>query len=48
MAIVKTIRNDFSDPASDYRWEPKESFHLIADCYAHAGFQGRHAAGRGR
>ncbi|BCB74045.1 hypothetical protein GCM10022251_11490 [Phytohabitans flavus] len=39
MAIVKTIRDDFSDPASTYRWEPKESFHAIADYYAHVGFQ---------
>ncbi|MEO3867414.1 hypothetical protein ABGB18_01145 [Nonomuraea sp. B12E4] len=39
MCIVKTIRDDFSDPASDYRWEPKESFHAIADYYAHVGFQ---------
>jgi hypothetical protein len=39
MAIVKTIRDDFADPASPYRWEPKESFHAIADHYAHAGFQ---------
>jgi hypothetical protein len=39
MAIVKTIREDFSDPASAYRFEPKESFHAIADYYAHVGFQ---------
>lgn len=39
MAIVKTIRDDFADPASTYRWEPKESFHAIADYYAHVGFQ---------
>lgn len=39
MAIVKTIRDDFADPASAYRWEPKESFHAIADHYAHIGFQ---------
>lgn len=39
MAIVKTIRDDYSDPASEYRWEPKESFHAIADYYAHVGFQ---------
>jgi hypothetical protein len=39
MCIVKTIRDDFSDPASDYRLEPKESFHAIADYYAHVGFQ---------
>ncbi|WJK42589.1 abortive infection protein [Solwaraspora sp. WMMA2056] len=39
MAIVKTIRDDAADPASSYRWEPKESFHTIADYYAHIGFQ---------
>ncbi|HEV2374412.1 MAG TPA: hypothetical protein VGS19_19910 [Streptosporangiaceae bacterium] len=39
MAIVKTIRDDFGDPASAYRFEPKESFHAIADYYAHIGFQ---------
>jgi len=39
MAIVKTIRDDFADPASEYRWEPKECFHAIADYFAHVGFQ---------
>jgi hypothetical protein len=39
MAIVKTIRDDFADPDSGYRFEPKESFHAIADYYAHVGFQ---------
>lgn len=39
MAVVKTIRDDFTDPSSEYRCEPKESFHAIADYYAHAGFQ---------
>ncbi|TCB96774.1 abortive infection protein [Micromonospora zingiberis] len=39
MAIVKTIRDDFADTASTYRLEPKESFHAIADHYAHLGFQ---------
>lgn len=39
LAVVKTIRDDFADPASGYRWEPKQSFHAIADYYAHAGFQ---------
>jgi hypothetical protein len=39
MCLVKTIRDDFSDPASTYQWEPKESFHAIADHYAHIGFQ---------
>jgi hypothetical protein len=45
MAIVKTIRDDVTDPLSPYRWEPKESFRAIADHYAHVGFQ---AAGRRR
>lgn len=39
MAIVKTIRDDFTNPDSTYRFEPKESFHAIADYYAHVGFQ---------
>jgi len=39
MALVKTIRDDFADPASGYRVEPKEAFHAIADHYAHLGFQ---------
>ncbi|MBB5870062.1 hypothetical protein F4553_003441 [Allocatelliglobosispora scoriae] len=39
MAIVKTIRDDFDNPDSTYRFEPKESFHAIADYYAHVGFQ---------
>ncbi|HEX6870837.1 MAG TPA: abortive infection protein, partial [Micromonosporaceae bacterium] len=30
MAIVKTIRDDYTNPNSTYRWEPKESFHAIA------------------
>lgn len=34
LSIVKTIRDDVRDPRSPYRWEPKESFHAIADCYA--------------
>lgn len=42
MAIVKTIRDEFADPASAYRFEPKESFHAIADYYAHIGFQAAH------
>ncbi|MFV2174382.1 hypothetical protein ACFHW2_00220 [Actinomadura sp. LOL_016] len=45
MAIVKTIRDDFGDPASSYRWEPKESYHAIADYYAHVGFQAAARAG---
>lgn len=39
MALVKTIRDDMSDPGSTYRIEPKESFHAVAGYYAHAGFQ---------
>lgn len=39
MAIVKTIRDDHADPESEYRFEPKESFHAIADVYSHIGFQ---------
>ncbi|MDG4758524.1 abortive infection protein [Micromonospora sp. WMMD710] len=39
MAIVKTIRDDFADTSSTYRVEPKESFHAVADHYAHLGFQ---------
>ncbi|MUN38387.1 abortive infection protein [Actinomadura litoris] len=42
MCIVKTIRDDFADAGSDYRLEPKESFHAIADHYAHIGFQEAH------
>lgn len=33
-AITKTIRDDYSDWASPYRWEPKASFHTIAGYYA--------------
>ncbi|WP_410648416.1 hypothetical protein [Amycolatopsis sp. cmx-4-54] len=36
MAVLKTIRDDFSDVNSTYRWEKKESFHAIADHYARA------------
>lgn len=39
LTIVKTIRDDFSDAASAYRFEPKESFHAIANYYAHGSFQ---------
>jgi hypothetical protein len=39
ISIVKTIRDDFSDPASAYRFEPKESFHAIADYYAHGSLK---------
>ncbi|TYC00310.1 abortive infection protein [Micromonospora sp. WP24] len=34
MALVKTIREDHRDPASAYRWEPKQSFHALAARYA--------------
>jgi hypothetical protein len=39
MCIVKSIRDDITDPTSAYRREPKESFHAIADHYAKLGFQ---------
>ncbi len=39
LTIVKTIRDDFSDPASAYRFEPKESFHAIAGYYARGSVQ---------
>jgi hypothetical protein len=41
MAIVKTIRDTYHDPASSYRWEPKRSFQAIAGYYAAAA---RHRA----
>ncbi|MFJ7219487.1 abortive phage infection protein [Amycolatopsis sp. NPDC098790] len=46
MAIVKTIRADFADPASAYHWEPKESFRAIAEYYEadRARAAGRRAA----
>jgi hypothetical protein len=34
MAITKTIRDDYTDPATTYRFEPKEAFDAIADFYA--------------
>lgn len=34
MAITKTIRDDFTDWATTYRFEPKEAFYAIADYYA--------------
>ncbi|MFD2762669.1 abortive infection protein [Micromonospora eburnea] len=37
MALVKTIRADHHDPASEYRWEPKQSFHALAARYALLG-----------
>lgn len=33
MALLKTVRDDFSDPDSTYRLEPKKSFHAIASYY---------------
>ncbi|HEY1624244.1 MAG TPA: hypothetical protein VGG16_10645 [Streptosporangiaceae bacterium] len=39
LTITKTIRDDFSDPASAYRFEPKESFRAIAGYYAHSDLQ---------
>ncbi|WP_436767146.1 abortive phage infection protein [Streptomyces sp. URMC 123] len=33
-AIVKPIRDDPDDPASDWHWEPKEAFHALARRYA--------------
>jgi hypothetical protein len=36
-SITKTIREDHSDWASPYRWEPKASFHAIAGYYASSG-----------
>jgi hypothetical protein len=35
-AITKTVRDDFLDYTSPYRWEPKEAFWAIADYYAAA------------
>jgi hypothetical protein len=32
-AVVKTIREDFTDSSSPYRWEPKRAFHAIARHY---------------
>jgi hypothetical protein len=37
LCIVKTIRDDVADHSSAYRWEPKESFHAIAEYYAGLG-----------
>ncbi|MFH8615734.1 abortive phage infection protein [Streptomyces sp. NPDC017979] len=33
-AIVKPIKDDPADPASDWHWEPKEAFHALARRYA--------------
>jgi hypothetical protein len=35
-AITKTIRDDYADHASNYRWEPKEAFYAIGEYYAAA------------
>ncbi|GIJ76577.1 hypothetical protein SAMN05443287_10895 [Micromonospora phaseoli] len=37
MALVRTVREDHHDPASAYRWEPKQSFHALAARYASLG-----------
>ncbi|MFI7025688.1 abortive infection protein [Micromonospora sp. NPDC049900] len=37
MALVRTIREYHDDPASPYRWEPKQSFHALAARYAALG-----------
>jgi hypothetical protein len=45
MSIVKCIRENYDDHNSEYRREPKESFHAIADFYARtAERQNRQAA----
>ncbi|MBM2620140.1 abortive infection protein [Actinoplanes sp. LDG1-06] len=36
MAITRTVRADYADPDSAYHWEPKASFHALADYYADA------------
>ncbi|MFE6662944.1 abortive phage infection protein [Streptomyces sp. NPDC057697] len=36
-AVVKPIKDRFDDPASDWHWEPKQSFHALARCYGRAG-----------
>ncbi|MEU9608172.1 abortive phage infection protein [Streptomyces sp. NPDC048057] len=33
-AIVKPIKDEPADPASDWHWEPKEAFHALARRYA--------------
>jgi len=35
-ALTKTIREDYSDWASPYRWEPKEAFYAVGRYYAQA------------
>lgn len=37
MCIAKSIREDYANPESPYRREPKESFRAIAEIYARAG-----------
>jgi hypothetical protein len=31
--LVKVIRDDYFNPASPYRWEPKQAFHALAKAY---------------
>jgi hypothetical protein len=31
--VVKVVRERFDDPASPYRWEPKQAFHALAEAY---------------
>ncbi|GAA1680155.1 hypothetical protein GCM10009745_25150 [Kribbella yunnanensis] len=33
-SLCKVLRKDPDDPASPYRWEPKKSFHAVANYYA--------------
>ncbi|MEU9014359.1 hypothetical protein AB0D12_32250 [Streptomyces sp. NPDC048479] len=32
-SIVKTVKETPGDPASDWSWEPKDSFHALARHY---------------
>lgn len=41
-AIVKSIKDDPVDPASDWHWEPKEAFHALARRYARYDRNTRH------
>ncbi|MGW8378366.1 abortive phage infection protein [Actinacidiphila sp. SB3-2] len=34
--LVKTVQDTPGDPASPWRWEPKQAFHALASRYAHA------------
>jgi hypothetical protein len=36
-SVTKTILDDPEDPASPYRWEPKQGFHALADYYGSDG-----------